>query len=161
MTIVNYISVIYFFILLYTTACLKKLSGQEKEEEVPAGWWKIPKTNGRITIGGYVKFDLIRDFNPINSPSFFDVSKIPTDGSEGIGSQSTLRRIAMITWNQFPEWGIRQVSGITGLHCFHAGIGQLRYRGQCQYTTWLGYKKCFIWCSECCLAVSSISICRG
>ena len=60
-----------------------QLSAQEKEEEVPAGWWKIPKTNARITLGGYVKFDLIEDFNPINSPSFFDVSKIPTDGSKG------------------------------------------------------------------------------
>jgi hypothetical protein len=34
-------------------------------------------------VGGYVKADLIHDFNPIGSPDFFDVSKIPTDGSEG------------------------------------------------------------------------------
>lgn len=52
-------------------------------EEIPPGWWEIPKTNTRMKIGGYVKFDLIHDFSPINSPSFFDVSKIPTDGSEG------------------------------------------------------------------------------
>ncbi len=56
---------------------------QQTEDSIPAGWWKIPKTNARITIGGYVKFDMIHDFNPINSPSFFDVSKIPTDGSKG------------------------------------------------------------------------------
>lgn len=36
-----------------------------------------------MKIGGYVKFDLIHDFNPIGSPDFFDVSKIPTDGSKG------------------------------------------------------------------------------
>jgi len=36
-----------------------------------------------MKIGGYVKFDLIHDFNPIASPDYFDVSKIPTDGSEG------------------------------------------------------------------------------
>lgn len=72
-------SLIFLFIL----AALHKVSAQEKEEEIPAGWWKIPKTNARITVGGYVKFDLIQDFNPINSPSFFDVSKIPTDGSKG------------------------------------------------------------------------------
>ena len=30
-----------------------------------------------------MKFDLIHDFNPIASPDYFDVSKIPTDGSEG------------------------------------------------------------------------------
>jgi hypothetical protein len=60
------------------------VAAQEKEQdEVPAGWWKIPKSEARITLGGYVKFDLIHDFNPINSPSFFDVSKIPTDGSKG------------------------------------------------------------------------------
>ena len=52
-------------------------------EEIPPGWWEIPKTNTRMKIGGYVKFDLIHDFDPIASPDFFDVSKIPTDGSEG------------------------------------------------------------------------------
>ena len=70
-------------IVLFILTALHKVSAQEKEAEVPAGWWKIPKTNARITVGGYVKFDLIQDFNPINSPSFFDVSKIPTDGSKG------------------------------------------------------------------------------
>jgi hypothetical protein len=73
----------YSLLLLIMLTALLKVSAQEKEEDVPAGWWKIPKTNARITLGGYVKFDLIEDFNPINSPSFFDVSKIPTDGSKG------------------------------------------------------------------------------
>ncbi|HEY3404983.1 MAG TPA: DcaP family trimeric outer membrane transporter [Ohtaekwangia sp.] len=49
----------------------------------PPGWWLIPKTKTQLKIGGYVKFDMIHDFNPIASPDFFDVSKIPTDGSEG------------------------------------------------------------------------------
>ncbi len=52
-------------------------------KELPPGWWMIPKTNTQFKIGGYVKFDLIHDFNPIASPDFFDVSKIPTNGSEG------------------------------------------------------------------------------
>lgn len=52
-------------------------------EEPPPGWWLLPKTDTRLKLGGYVKFDLIHDFNPIESPDFFDVSKIPTDGSEG------------------------------------------------------------------------------
>jgi hypothetical protein len=56
---------------------------QKTEGEMPPGWFGIPKTNTRFKIGGYVKFDLIHDFNPIASPDFFDVSKIPTDGSEG------------------------------------------------------------------------------
>ncbi|HEX6891725.1 MAG TPA: DcaP family trimeric outer membrane transporter [Chryseolinea sp.] len=55
----------------------------EQAEELPPGWLQVPKTPFRLKIGGYVKFDLIHDFNPINSPDFFDVSKIPTDGSQG------------------------------------------------------------------------------
>ena len=51
--------------------------------EVPPGWWEIPKTTVRMKIGGYVKFDLIHDFDPIGSPDYFDVSTIPTDGSKG------------------------------------------------------------------------------
>lgn len=51
--------------------------------EIPPGWWKIPKTATRMKIGGYVKFDLIHDFNPIGSPDYFDVSTIPIDGSKG------------------------------------------------------------------------------
>ena len=51
--------------------------------EVPPGWWMIPKTSTKIKLGGYVKLDLIYDLDPIGSPDFFDVSKIPVDGSEG------------------------------------------------------------------------------
>jgi hypothetical protein len=51
--------------------------------ELPPGWWTIPKTSTRLKLGGYVKFDMIHDFKPIGSPDFFDVSKIPVDGSEG------------------------------------------------------------------------------
>lgn len=47
------------------------------------GWWTIPGTDAEIKVGGYVKVDLIHDFNPIGSPDFFDISKIPTDSSEG------------------------------------------------------------------------------
>ncbi|HEY3385057.1 MAG TPA: DcaP family trimeric outer membrane transporter [Saprospiraceae bacterium] len=63
-----------------------QVSGQaiaEPPTEIPPGWWEIPKTSTRLKIGGYVKFDLIHDFSPIASPDYFDVSKIPTDGSEG------------------------------------------------------------------------------
>ena len=70
--------------LVMITAVQLQLSAQEKtDEDIPAGWWRIPKTNSMFTIKGYVKFDLIQDLNPINSPSFFDVAKIPTDGSKG------------------------------------------------------------------------------
>ena len=66
-------------------ACVP-VTGQQTTDtpaDPPPGWWQIPKTSSRIKLGGYVKLDIIHDFNPINSPDFFDVSKIPTDGSEG------------------------------------------------------------------------------
>jgi len=52
-------------------------------DSIPPGWWAIPGNAGIIHFGGYVKVDFIHDFNPINSPSFFDVSKIPTNGAKG------------------------------------------------------------------------------
>lgn len=55
----------------------------QSDTTLPKGWWHIPKTDVRFKVGGYIKADLIHDFNPIGSPDFFDVSKIPTDGSEG------------------------------------------------------------------------------
>ncbi len=55
----------------------------ESTDELPPGWIQLPKTPVRLKVGGYVKFDLIHDFDPINSPDFFDVSKIPTDESKG------------------------------------------------------------------------------
>jgi hypothetical protein len=55
----------------------------DKPAEIPPGWWEIPKTPVRMKIGGYVKMDLIHDFDPIGSPDYFDVSTIPTDGSKG------------------------------------------------------------------------------
>jgi hypothetical protein len=73
-------------ILALTLVVCVPTSGQVETNaplEVPPGWWEIPKTTVRMKIGGYVKFDLIHDFNPIGSPDYFDVSTIPTDGSKG------------------------------------------------------------------------------
>lgn len=53
------------------------------QHPLKSGWWRIPGTETRMTLGGYVKADLIHDLKPIGSPNFFDVSKIPTDGSTG------------------------------------------------------------------------------
>ena len=74
------------FIALALVFIAVQVRAQDKEDvkkELPAGWWMIPKTSTQFKIGGYVKIDFINDFNPIASPDFFDVSKIPTDGSEG------------------------------------------------------------------------------
>lgn len=53
-------------------------SSTAKQSNLEPGWWQIPQTNFKIKFGGYVKFDLIQDFNPIGSPYYFDVSEIPT-----------------------------------------------------------------------------------
>ncbi len=47
------------------------------------GWWQAPGGEFKLRFGGYVKADFIYDFKPIGSPSFFDVTQIPTDQSEG------------------------------------------------------------------------------
>jgi hypothetical protein len=76
----------FYVPLLIAVVISSKSYGQEVDAqptELPPGWWMIPKTNTQIKIGGYVKLDMIHDFNLINSPDFFDVSKIPTDGSKG------------------------------------------------------------------------------
>ncbi|MCB0482266.1 MAG: porin [Flavobacteriales bacterium] len=60
--------------------------GQQKAETTPtdyAGYWQIPGKPSFIKVGGYVKLDMIHDFNPIGSPYYFDVSTIPTNGSKG------------------------------------------------------------------------------
>ena len=71
-------------VVLILIVCMQA-NGQviDAPAEVPPGWWEIPKTPVRMKIGGYVKFDLIHDFDPIGSPDYFDVSTIPTDGSKG------------------------------------------------------------------------------
>lgn len=74
------------FIVALTLIVCVQANGQDSPDvpaEVPPGWWEIPKTTTRVKIGGYVKFDLIHDFDPIGSPDYFDVSTIPTDGSKG------------------------------------------------------------------------------
>ncbi|WP_276389350.1 DcaP family trimeric outer membrane transporter [Eudoraea chungangensis] len=53
------------------------------KDELPPGWWQLPKLDTRLNLGGYVKLDYIQDFNPIGSPDFFNTATIPTDGSTG------------------------------------------------------------------------------
>ncbi len=71
--------------------------GQGKSDtSLPKGWWHIPKTDVRFKWGGYVKADIMHDFNPIGSPDFFDVSKIPTDGSEGQTTHFNVKETRML-----------------------------------------------------------------
>lgn len=70
-------------IMMVSGTMLAQAQADTAHTSLPPGWWYLPGTNTRMTVGGYVKADLIHDFKPIGSPNFFDVSKIPTDGSEG------------------------------------------------------------------------------
>lgn len=74
---------IFIASLLISLTGYSQVKDSTSTPELPKGWWKIPKTSTIFTFGGYVKADLIYDFNPIGSPDYFDVSEIPTDGSEG------------------------------------------------------------------------------
>ncbi len=73
-----------------TTALLvavaSTLQAQQAPRDLPPGWIALPQTEARFKLGGYVKVDLIHDFKPIGSPDFFDVSKIPTNDSQGQSS---------------------------------------------------------------------------
>ncbi|MDN3723560.1 DcaP family trimeric outer membrane transporter [Aequorivita sp. SDUM287046] len=75
--------------------------------ELPAGWWQIPKTPVIFTFGGYVKTDLIHDFDAIDSPDFFDVSKIPTDGSKGESTHFNVKETRLKLDVKYPERGLR------------------------------------------------------
>jgi hypothetical protein len=43
----------------------------------------IRTENVTIKFGGFIKLDIIQDFNPIGQTDQFDISSIPTDGSKG------------------------------------------------------------------------------
>jgi hypothetical protein len=72
-------------------AATLELSGEEEPEESSTedpqesfdGVFKIPKTKATVEIGGFVRLDLIHDFDAIGSEDSFDPSTIPTDGREG------------------------------------------------------------------------------
>ena len=85
-----------------------------EDDDVPPGWWVIPKTDTRIKLGGYVKLDVIHDLNPIGSPYFFDVTEIPTDGSEGQTTTLNARESRL-------HLDVRQPSGIGELRIYVEG----------------------------------------
>lgn len=68
---------------LFLTFGIQITQAQEKNSIQNEGSIKISESSVYLRPGGYIKADFIHDLNPINSPDFFDVSKIPTDGSEG------------------------------------------------------------------------------
>ena len=76
--------------LVLVAACLPALSsagpGSLSAQASPA---PITFSSGswQLTLGGYLKLDLIHDFDPIGSPDSFDPRAIPVDGSEGTNTR--------------------------------------------------------------------------
>ena len=66
----------------------EEVSGESSSEKTPPpkrfdGLFKIPNTEATIKLGGFVRLDLIHDFDAIGSEDKFDPSTIPTDGEPG------------------------------------------------------------------------------
>jgi hypothetical protein len=93
--------------MLLGTVALAQTQENSSADELPPGWWKIPKSSVIFTFGGYVKTDMIHDFNPIGSPDFFDVSKIPTDGSKGETTHFNVKETRLKLDVRSPENGLR------------------------------------------------------
>ena len=55
----------------------------EEPRDSSEGVFEIPNSKATIGIGGFVRLDLIHDFDAIGSEDNFDPSTIPTDGREG------------------------------------------------------------------------------
>lgn len=76
---------------LFVTTTVFSQTDEAAKDTLPPGWWGIPKTNTIFKFGGYVKTDLIHDFDPIGSPDYFDAAAIPTDGSKGEGTRFNVK----------------------------------------------------------------------
>lgn len=101
---------IFLFIvssMLLSTASYSQEQVLTPEAELPAGWWQIPKTPVIFTFGGYVKTDLIHDFDPIGSPDYFDVSQIPTDGSKAESTHFNMKETRLKLDVKNPEKDLR------------------------------------------------------
>jgi hypothetical protein len=93
--------------LLCSTSVLSQEQNSKAKTEVPSGWWQFPNSPVIFTFGGYVKTDMIHDFDAIGSPDFFDVSTIPTDGSEGEATRYNVKETRIKLDVKYPEKGLR------------------------------------------------------
>ncbi len=94
-------------IFLLSTTLFSQQVSTTADSDLPPGWWQIPKSPVIMSFGGYVKTDLIHDFNPIASPDFFDVSKIPTDGSKGESTHFNIKETRLKLDVRNPDKGLR------------------------------------------------------
>jgi len=93
--------------LLCATNVLSQEQNYKAKTEVPPGWWQCPNSPVIFTFGGYVKADMIHDFDAIGSPDFFDVSTIPTDGSEGEATRFNVKETRIKLDVKYPEKDLR------------------------------------------------------
>ena len=132
-------------VLLTITSAFSQAT--EPDEEILPGWWKIPKTSVQLKVGGYVKLDLIHDFNPIGSPDYFDVSKIPTDGPVGENTHlnvketrlfiDTKSRIKSTSIRAYVEGDFYGSGGAFRLRHAFLEIGRHLLVGQFGLTSWM------------------------
>jgi len=97
----------YLFCLGILIAAIGTSHGQpgseENPQEPPPGFWQIPKTQFIFKVGGYVKLDVIHDFDPIGSPDFFNVWEIPTDGSKGETTHLNVKETRLLFDTRHPS----------------------------------------------------------
>ncbi len=128
--------------ILLGTAAFSQEPATTEVPELPAGWWQIPQTPVIFTFGGYVKTDMIHDFDAIGSPDFFDVSKIPTDGTDGETTHFNVKETRLKLDVKYPEKNLRAYiegdfygSG-SSLRIRHA---YLEYKGLLAGQTWSNF----------------------
>ena len=97
----RYILILYFVIAW--NYCAVSQDSLNTSPEIKPGWWFIPKTKIQVKVGGYIKLDVIHDFKPIGSPDYFDVSTIPTDGSEGGNTNLHIKETRLFTDIRLPS----------------------------------------------------------
>lgn len=110
--------------ILLSTTTFSQESLPKDVLEIPPGWWQIPQTPVMFTFGGYVKMDMIHDFDAIGSPDYFDVSKIPTDGTDGETTHFNVKETRLKLDVKYPDKNLRAY--IEG--DFYGSGGSLRIR---------------------------------
>jgi hypothetical protein len=93
--------------LLCSTSVFSQEQESKAKTELPPGWWQIPNSPMIFTFGGYVKTDMIHDFDAIGSPDFFDVSTIPTDDSKSEATRFNAKETRIKLDVKYPEKGLR------------------------------------------------------
>ncbi|MBD3748769.1 MAG: porin [Sphingobacteriales bacterium] len=93
--------------LLFATNVLSQEENSKTKTQLPTGWWQIPNSPVIFTFGGYVKADMLHDFDAIGSPDYFDISTIPVDGRKSEATRFNLKETRFKLEVKNPEKGLR------------------------------------------------------